>query len=100
MNVVLPNDLILSFSVFGWFQNMTSIAGMMTWFGICVVRVHSNRLPTSMCVTNGEFLTDLSPVPSWLGGPRPSQKPPPIQVLSSTLRGMVRRGLDHRSPPP
>jgi amino acid permease len=28
------------FLVFGWFQNMTSIAGLLTWFGICVVRVH------------------------------------------------------------
>ena len=31
-------------TVFGWLQNMTAIAGLMTWFGICVVRAHFSLL--------------------------------------------------------
>ena len=25
--------------VFGWFANMTAVAGLMTWFGICVTYI-------------------------------------------------------------
>lgn len=29
--------------VFGWFQNLTSIAGLMTWFGIAVTYIRFNK---------------------------------------------------------
>ena len=29
--------------VFSWFQNMTAIAGLMTWFGICVTYIQFNK---------------------------------------------------------
>lgn len=83
--------------VFGWFQNMTSIAGLMTWLGICVVRVTiPKKLNASLMMRIHD--ADLHPIPSRLERSRPRPEPPPIQILPSTLRGMVRH-RHHRGNP-
>ena len=80
-----------TFSVFGWFQNMTANAGLMTWFGICVVRIHLHSFPAHIAPLTicGPSRTDLPPLPSWLERPRSRPEPPPIQILPPTLRRVV-----------
>ena len=80
---------------------MTSIAGLLTWFGICIVRVHpdhSQALGASL-VTRSR-VADLPPVPSWLECSRARPKPSPIQITPPTLRGMVWPRHDFHNPPP
>ena len=89
------------FLVFGWFQNMTSIAGLLTWFGICIVRVHPDcsQAPGASMMTR--FCNaDLPPIPSWLESSRARPKPSPVQILPPTLRGVVwpRHNLSNPSP--
>ena len=99
IRIAVANDLTPILLVFGWFQNMTSIAGLMTWLGICVVRVHSNdpQFLKASLIT-GFHDTDLYPIPSWLERTRPRPQPPPVQSLPPTLRGMVRNHCDHSDP--
>ena len=82
---------------------MTAIAGLMTWFGICVVRIHFFPLLLRLeyaVDTVPSLDVDLHPVPSWLEGSRSRSKPPPIQIPPPTLRGMVWSRRDRPNRPP
>ena len=80
---------------------MTSIAGLMTWFGICIVRIlfHCFRA-WSTSLTFEPSGADLPPVPGRLERSRSRPGPPPVQIFPSTLRGVVRSHHDRRDPPP
>jgi len=88
-----------TFLVFGWFQNMTSIAGLMTWFGICLVRTHSDCSRALDAPLMKMFhTTDLHPIPSRLERPGPRPGPPPVQILPPTIRSMVWPRHDRSNP--
>nr|VWO96679.1 Amino acid permease family protein [Ganoderma boninense] len=53
--------------VFGWFVNMTSIAGLMTWFGICVtyVRFHKGFKAQGFDRSTLPYAHALQPYAAW-----------------------------------
>ncbi|KZV62415.1 amino acid permease [Peniophora sp. CONT] len=53
--------------VFGWFSNMTSIAGLMTWFGICVtyIRFHAGMKAQGFDRKTLPYYTNLQPYAAW-----------------------------------
>lgn len=55
--------------VFGWFQNMTSIAGMLTWFGICVtyLRFRAGWNAQGLDRSLLPFKSSLQPYAAWYG---------------------------------
>ncbi|KAF8337995.1 amino acid permease [Cantharellus anzutake] len=55
--------------VFGWFANMTSIAGLMTWFGICLtyVRFHAGLKAQGFDRSKLPFTSSLQPFAAWYG---------------------------------
>ncbi|TFK40978.1 amino acid permease [Crucibulum laeve] len=53
--------------VFGWFANMTAVAGLMTWFGITVtyVRFYAGMKAQGYDRTNLPFASKLQPFAAW-----------------------------------
>ncbi|KAJ6510147.1 amino acid permease, partial [Mycena vitilis] len=53
--------------VFGWFANMTSIAGLMTWFGICVtyIRFYKGMKAQGYDRKHLPFASPLQPFAAW-----------------------------------
>ncbi|KXN89850.1 Dicarboxylic amino acid permease [Leucoagaricus sp. SymC.cos] len=53
--------------VFGWFANMTSVAGLMTWFGISVtyIRFHSGLKAQGIDRSKLPFSSKLQPFAAW-----------------------------------
>jgi len=53
--------------VFGWFANMTSVAGLLTWFGICVtyVRFHSGMKAQGIDRKTLPFYSRFQPFAAW-----------------------------------
>ncbi|KAJ7233136.1 amino acid permease/ SLC12A domain-containing protein [Mycena haematopus] len=53
--------------VFGWFSNMTSIAGLMTWFGICVtyIRFYKGMKAQGYDRRQLPFASSLQPYAAW-----------------------------------
>ncbi|KAK7058789.1 hypothetical protein VNI00_001413 [Paramarasmius palmivorus] len=54
-------------TVFGWFQNMTAIAGLMTWFGISVtyIRFHAGLKRQGFDRKKLPFASSLQPFAAW-----------------------------------
>lgn len=55
--------------VFGWFANMTAIAGLMTWFGICFtyIRFHKGLMAQGIDRTKLPYASRLQPYPAYYG---------------------------------
>ncbi|QRV83617.1 amino acid permease [Ceratobasidium sp. AG-Ba] len=55
--------------VFGWFANMTAVAGLMTWFGICFtyVRFYSGLKAQGFDRSTLPFASKLQPYAAWYG---------------------------------
>lgn len=53
--------------VFGWFANMTSVAGLMTWFGIAVtyLRFYAGTKAQGMDRTKLPYYSKLQPYAAW-----------------------------------
>jgi len=53
--------------VFGWFANMTAVAGLMTWFGICVtyIRFHKGLKAHGIDRATLPFASKLQPYAAW-----------------------------------
>lgn len=53
--------------VFGWLANMTSVAGLMTWFGICVtyIRFHKGMKAQGYDRSKLPFASKLQPFAAW-----------------------------------
>lgn len=56
-------------TVFGWFANMTAVAGLMTWFGICVtyIRFYEGLKVQGFDRTTLPYYTRLQPYAAWYG---------------------------------
>lgn len=54
-------------TVFGWFANMTAIAGLMTWFGICFtyIRFHKGMKAQGIDRTKLPYASKLNPYAAW-----------------------------------
>ncbi|KAF8140082.1 amino acid permease [Boletus edulis] len=55
--------------VFTWFSNMTAVAGLMTWFGICVtyIRFYSGMKAQGIDRKTLPFSTRVQPFAAWYG---------------------------------
>jgi amino acid transporter len=55
--------------VFGWFSNMTAVAGLMTWFGISFtyIRFYQGLKAQSIDRTTLPFSSKLQPYAAWYG---------------------------------
>lgn len=55
--------------VFQWFVNMCSVAGLMTWFGICVtyIRFHKGLVNQGFDRSTLPFASKLNPYAAWWG---------------------------------
>lgn len=55
--------------VFGWFANMTAVAGLMTWFGICVtyLRFYAGLKAQGFDRRDLPYATVLQPYAAWYG---------------------------------
>ncbi|KAJ7141220.1 amino acid permease/ SLC12A domain-containing protein [Mycena epipterygia] len=55
--------------VFGWFANLTAIAGLMTWFGICVtyIRFYKGMKAQGYDRKKLPFASPLQPFAAWYG---------------------------------
>ena len=55
--------------VFNWFSNMTAIAGLLTWFGICVtyVRFHKGFKHQGLDRSKLPYASALQPYAAWYG---------------------------------
>ena len=55
--------------VFGWFVNMTSISGLMTWFGICVtyLRFRKGFVAQGLSKDQLPYTNILQPYAAWYG---------------------------------
>ncbi|SJL05977.1 related to general amino acid permease [Armillaria ostoyae] len=55
--------------VFGWFANMTAVAGLMTWFGICVtyIRFYQGLKVQGYDRSKMPFAVRFQPFPAWYG---------------------------------
>ena len=53
--------------VFGWFVNMTSVAGLMTWFGISVtyIRFHKGFIAQGFDRSQLPYASKLNPYAAW-----------------------------------
>lgn len=53
--------------VFGWFANMTSVAGLMTWFGISLtyIRFHSGMKAQGYDRSKLPFASKFQPFAAW-----------------------------------
>lgn len=53
--------------VFGWLANMTSVAGLMTWFGICVtyIRFYKGMKAQGYDRSKLPFASKLNPYAAW-----------------------------------
>ena len=53
--------------VFNWFANMTAIAGLITWFGICLtyIRFHAGMKAQGFDRTTLPFYSNLQPFAAW-----------------------------------
>ncbi|KAJ7179399.1 amino acid permease-domain-containing protein [Mycena filopes] len=53
--------------VFGWFSNMTSVAGLLTWFGICVtyIRFYGGMKAQGYDRKHLPFASSLQPFAAW-----------------------------------
>ncbi|KAJ7095083.1 amino acid permease [Mycena belliarum] len=53
--------------VFGWFSNMTAIAGLLTWFGICLtyIRFYKGMKAQGYDRTHLPFASRLNPFAAW-----------------------------------
>ncbi|KAH7915351.1 amino acid permease [Hygrophoropsis aurantiaca] len=56
-------------AAFGWFSNMTSIAGLMTWFGISVtyLRFYAGMKAQGIDRRTLPYWTRFQPIPAWYG---------------------------------
>ncbi|KAK0505875.1 amino acid permease [Armillaria luteobubalina] len=55
--------------VFGWFSNMTAVAGLMTWFGICLtyIRFYQGLKEQGYDRSKMPFAVRFQPFPAWYG---------------------------------
>ncbi|CAE6378040.1 unnamed protein product [Rhizoctonia solani] len=55
--------------VFNWFANMTAVAGLMTWFGICFtyIRFYAGMKAQGIDRTKLPYFTNLQPFAAWYG---------------------------------
>jgi len=55
--------------VFGWFANMTAVAGLMTWFGICVtyIRFYAGAKAQGLDRSSLPYYSNLQPFAAWYG---------------------------------
>ncbi|KAK0246047.1 amino acid permease [Armillaria nabsnona] len=55
--------------VFGWFANMTAVAGLMTWFGICLtyIRFYQGLKVQGYDRSKMPFAVRFQPFPAWYG---------------------------------
>lgn len=55
--------------VFGWFANMTAVAGLITWFGICVtyIRFYAGLKAQGIDRTTLPYYTRVQPFAAWYG---------------------------------
>ncbi|KAF8338014.1 amino acid permease/ SLC12A domain-containing protein, partial [Cantharellus anzutake] len=55
--------------VFGWFANMTAVAGLMTWFGICLtyIRFYAGLRAQGFDRSKLPFSSGLQPFAAWYG---------------------------------
>ncbi|KAJ6627518.1 amino acid permease/ SLC12A domain-containing protein [Mycena sp. CBHHK59/15] len=55
--------------VFGWFANMTAVAGLMTWFGICAtyIRFYKGMKAQGYDRKHLPFASSLQPFAAWYG---------------------------------
>ncbi|KAK0208559.1 amino acid permease [Desarmillaria ectypa] len=55
--------------VFGWFANMTAVAGLMTWFGICLtyIRFYQGLKVQGYDRSKMPFAVKFQPFPAWYG---------------------------------
>ena len=55
--------------VFNWFANMTSVAGLMSWFGICVtyVRFYAGLKAQGIDRKKLPYYSRLQPFAGWYG---------------------------------
>jgi amino acid transporter len=55
--------------VFTWFANMTSVAGLLTWFGICVtyIRFHKGFISQGFDRSKLPYASVLQPYAAWFG---------------------------------
>lgn len=55
--------------VFGWFSNMTAIAGLMTWFGISFtyIRFYKGLKAQGIDRTTLPYYTRVQPYAAWYG---------------------------------
>ncbi|KAG6831278.1 hypothetical protein H0H92_011788 [Tricholoma furcatifolium] len=55
--------------VFGWFANMTAVAGLLTWFGICItyVRFYQGLKVQGYDRSKMPFASGLQPFAAWYG---------------------------------
>jgi len=53
--------------VFGWFSNLTSIAGLMTWFGISVtyIRFYAGMKAQGLDRKTLPYMSHLQPYAAW-----------------------------------
>lgn len=53
--------------VFGWFANMTAVAGLMTWFGISLtyIRFHKGLKAQNIDRSTLPFYSNLQPFAAW-----------------------------------
>lgn len=56
-------------TVFTWFQNMTSVAGLMTWFGICVtyLRFYKGFRAQGFDRATLPYASKMQPYAAWYG---------------------------------
>ncbi|PBK95566.1 amino acid permease [Armillaria gallica] len=55
--------------VFNWFVNMTSVAGLLTWLGICItyIRFYSGLKAQGYDRSKLPFTAKFQPIPAWYG---------------------------------
>jgi hypothetical protein len=56
-------------AVFGWFANMTAIAGLTTWFGICLTYIRFNKGYVAQGLDRSAlpYASRLQPYAAWYG---------------------------------
>lgn len=64
---------------------MTSIAGLMTWFGISVVRITPHYIEP-----HAEDTKDLHPIPRWVAKTRTGPQKFALQDVFTAIRCLVR----------
>jgi amino acid permease len=56
-------------TVFGWFANMTAVAGLMTWFGICFtyIRFYKGIVAQGLDRSKLPYASNIQPFAAWYG---------------------------------